>query len=391
MGLKIRNLQGMGWVALLWLSYLAPLQAQDPIFSQFFNTPLHVNPAYVGINGGLSMTFAHRQQWKEIPGGFNTTYAAIETYEPCLPGAIGLSVFRDVEGAGGLSTTTANAYFGFIGRVDTKKADHNFRLAISPYWTEKRIDLTKLVFSDQLDARFGAINSSAFRPENYTPAQFGGVNFGFIHRLDIRNKSKEDIQIDYGIGLNNLLNFSLNTGPVESLQGLATGLPLRWTAHASIYVPYLSIGDGSINRFRIIPQFRLEGQGGLHAFTFGASGTYQGGTIGFFYHNRDPLAGFANTDALITYVGIGMDLDKRQALEIGLSYDLNIGGLRSLAGGVFELNLRYFIQSSGPLCNLLGIGKRGTGGRGKRRGVQCPPVGRSQHRRWNNIWYRTSS
>jgi type IX secretion system PorP/SprF family membrane protein len=383
----IRYLTTAGGVLLLCLTFYLPSFGQDPIFSQFFNTPLHLNPAYVGINGGVVGTTTYRRQWNEIPGGFNTMYASLETYEPCLPGAIGFSVMRDSEGEGLLTTTAANAYVGFIARAETRKAVHNWRLAVSPYWMEKRIDWERLVFSDQLDARYGAIFASNFRPENYAPARFGGMNFGYVHRIDIRNGDKEDIQLDYGIGLNNLLNFSLNTGPVESLQGLDTGIPLRWTAHASIYLPMLSIGEGSINRFRLVPQVRVEGQGGLSAVTLGAAGIYQGGTIGFYYHNRQPLAGFADTDALIAYIGLGIDIDKRQALEIGISYDVNVGGLRSMSGGVLELNVRYFLQNGGLFCNAFSGGAKANGRR-RRGAVQCPPVGRSHHRRWNNIWYR---
>ncbi len=380
------NLRVAGWVVVLWLLSCSPTWGQDPLFSQFFNTPLHLNPAYVGINGGVTATATYRHQWNDIPGGFNTKYLSVESFEPCLPGALGLSVWRDTEGEGLLQTTAANAYFGFVARMENRKMIHNVRLSVSPYWMEKRIDWERLVFSDQLDARYGAINGSAFNSDFYAPAQFGGVNFGIVHRIDIRNGKKEDIQVDYGVGLNNLLNVSLNTGPIESLQGLETGLPLRWTAHASMYVPFLSIGESGINRMRIVPQVRVEGQGGLHAATFGVIGLYRGGSLGLFYHNRQPLDGFANTDALIAYLGLGLDIDKKQALEIGLSYDLNIGGLRSLSGGVLELNVRYFLKSSGTVC---GLGKgSGSVGKSRRGTVQCPPVARSHHRRWNNIWYR---
>lgn len=378
-------------VALCWLLMTLPsASGQDFIFSQFFNAPLHLNPAYVGINGGLTGTVTYRRQWNQIPEGFNSLYFSVDNFEPCLPGAFGFSVARDVEGEGLLATTAAKLQFGFVARADTRKAVHNFRIGIAPYWMEKRIDWDRLVFSDQLDARFGNINATAFDPGNRAPTQFGGLDFGFIHRVDIKKRGKEDIQLDYGVAFNNLLNVRFNTGPVESLQGLDTGLPLRWTAHGSVYLPMLSVGNGQINRFRLVPQFRLEGQGGLTATTVGLSGAYQGGSIGLFYHNSHPLAGFQNTDALIAYVGIGLDMNKNQALEIGLSYDMNIGGLRSASGGVLELNVRYFIQNGGMFCGLLSPGKGGrkANGRSRKGQVQCPPVGRSHHRRWNNIWHR---
>ncbi len=369
--------------------FLPDLRAQDPIFSQFFNTPLYLNPAYVGVNGGITGTAAYRRQWSEVPGGFNTKYLSVDSFEPCLPGAFGVSVWQDSEGAGILTTTAAQLHFGFVARMESRKVIHNLRFGISPYWMQKRIDWDRLVFSDQLDPRFGNINATSFIPNGNLPVQFGGLNFGIIHRMDLSKRGGEDIQIEYGLGFTNLLNFSLNTGPIESLQGLDTGLPLRWTAHASFYLPILSVGEGSINRFRVVPQVRAQGQGGLSAVSFGAYGLYQGGAIGLFYTNRNPVAGFANTDALVAYLGIGMDVNKRQALEIGLSYDLNVGGLRSLSGGVFEVNVRYFIQGGGMLCGLLSPQGR-VGGNGRKGKIQCPPVGRSHHRRWNNIWYRNN-
>ncbi|RME98122.1 MAG: type IX secretion system membrane protein PorP/SprF [Bacteroidetes bacterium] len=383
-----RDLLSLG----LFLTFICGLRpsvhAQDPQFSQFFNTPLHINPAYVGANGGITATATYRHQWNQIPGGFNTTYLSVDSFEPCLPGAFGLSVWQDAEGEGILTTTAAQMYFGFVARADTRKTVNNFRFALSPYWMQKEIDWDRLVFSDQLDPRFGNINATAFQPNANLPVRFAGLNFGFVHRLDIRRKGGEDIQLDYGLGLHNLLNVSLDAGPIESLQGLDTGIPLRWSAHASVYLPFLSVGNGQINRFRVVPQVRAEGQGGITSVSFGAYGLYQGGAIGLFYHNQHPLAGFTHTDALIAYVGLGFDVNKNQAVELGLSYNLNMGGLRTQAGGVFELNLRYYLQGNSMLCGIFAKGNLKRGGRGRKGPIQCPPVGRSHHRRWNNIWYR---
>ena len=387
---SFRELRVVVMIPLCLLLGFPVLSGQDFIFSQFFNAPMHLNPAYVGINGGLSSTFAYRRQWNQIPQGFNSLYFSVDNFEPCLPGAFGLSLARDIEGEGLLTTTAAKVQVGFVARMDTRKAVHNFRFGISPYWMEKSIDWDKLVFSDQLDPRFGNVNATAFDPGTRVPVRFGGLDFGFIHRVDLKRRKGEDIQLDYGVALNNLLNIQFNTGPIESLQGLDTGLPLRWTAHGSVYLPFLSVGSGQINRFRLVPQFRVEGQGGINASTVGVTGLYQGGSIGLFYHNSHPFAGFQNTDALIAYLGIALDLDKKQALELGFSYDMNIGGLRSASGGVFELNVRYFIQNSGLLCGVLspGSSSKRRSGRGRKGSVQCPPVGRSHHRRWNNIWHR---
>ncbi len=376
---------------IVWLIGTETLWSQDPIFSQFFNTPLYSNPASLGMDGSITATAAYRNQWSKVPGGFTTKYLSVESFEPCLPGAVGMSVWQDTEGEGVLKTTAAGLHFAFIAIAETRKTVHNFRFGMNPYWMQKEIDWERLVFSDQLDPRFGNINATAFDQFGSPSVNFGGLNFGFIHRMDISNRGKDDTQISYGLAFNNLLNFSLNTGPIESLQGLETALPMRMVAHASFYLPFLKIGN-KIEVFRMVPQVRVVRQGGLTGVTLGAYGIYQGGTLGLFYHNRTPVAGFQNTDALTAYLGLGVDVGKRQALDIGLSYDMNIGGLRTMSGGVFEISLRYHIFNNGLLCGMLGSGGPGSNGRirsrGKKRGVHCPPVGRSHAKRWGNVWYR---
>ena len=49
-------------------------QAQDPHFSQFFSSPLTINPAFTGkFNGSFRVTGNYRNQWPTINNAFITT------------------------------------------------------------------------------------------------------------------------------------------------------------------------------------------------------------------------------------------------------------------------------------------------------------------------------
>src|ERR1700712_785370 len=82
------------------------LKAQDPHFSQFFASPLTLNPAFTGKFDGLWRLAAnHRDQWPSIPKAYVTTSASIDF--PILKTRI---PERDVFGIGlsGVSDASAN-------------------------------------------------------------------------------------------------------------------------------------------------------------------------------------------------------------------------------------------------------------------------------------------
>ncbi len=359
--------------------------AQDPIFSQFYNNSMYLNPAYTGMDGGISLTAVYRQQWADIDGGFRSQYVAYEGLESCTPLAIGLQLWRDVEGEGNLETQAAALPIAGVLPLGTPSRPVNIRFAFAPYYMRKTIDWDRLVFSDQLDPLDGNVRPSQFQANEAIPVSFGGVNLGALIRWDTPTKWKESMEFELGVAVHNALNFRLDTGPIESLQGLTTGLPPRYVIHLGLYAPFFRIGN-KLDIFRFVPQVRHEQQGGLGVTSLGFLGYYEGASLGLFYQNYHPAAGFQNTDGLSCYLGFGWNLDRRQAIDIGLSYDLNVGGLRSNTGGTFEVSVKYYLQSNGLFCGLMS--KLDPDARGPGKSMRCPSVGRRHRKRWEGIWYR---
>src|SRR6187402_3812239 len=55
------------------------VKAQDPHFSQFFASPLTLNPAFTGkFDGQLRLAANHRDQWPSIPKAYVTTSASVD-------------------------------------------------------------------------------------------------------------------------------------------------------------------------------------------------------------------------------------------------------------------------------------------------------------------------
>jgi len=67
------------------------LKAQfDPMFTQYMNNEMFINPAYAGAKEALAVTLLHRQQWVNFPGRPITTTFSINT--PLYQNKMGLGL-----------------------------------------------------------------------------------------------------------------------------------------------------------------------------------------------------------------------------------------------------------------------------------------------------------
>ena len=77
---------------------LSKTNAQDHLFSQFFNAPIYLNPSLTGqFDGDLRVGMLYRNQWSALGGDLSYVNAAADVYVPKLSGGIGLSVTRASE------------------------------------------------------------------------------------------------------------------------------------------------------------------------------------------------------------------------------------------------------------------------------------------------------
>jgi hypothetical protein len=81
------------------------LKAQDPHFSQFFSSPLTLNPAFTGkFDGSWRLAANHRDQWPSIPKAYVTSSASID-----FPVLVSRVPEFDVFGVGISGVTDASA------------------------------------------------------------------------------------------------------------------------------------------------------------------------------------------------------------------------------------------------------------------------------------------
>ena len=161
---------------------------QDLHFSQYYNTPLLVNPANTGFNPDFDFRAGvnYRNQWASVGSPYKTTSAWGDVKllgNRIENGWIGLGgmLWKDQAGSGSLTGTT-----GMLSLAYHQMLGYNSLLSggFSVGYTQKRIDVTKLTFDDQWNGVFFDANIPSFEPfatnqVSYVDLQ-AGINYAYF-------------------------------------------------------------------------------------------------------------------------------------------------------------------------------------------------------------------
>ncbi len=82
--------------------------AQDPQFSQFFNAPLYLNPAFTGATQSNRVILNHRLQWPNLPQTFATYALSYDIMRPELRSGFGVLITTDKAGSAALRNTNVD-------------------------------------------------------------------------------------------------------------------------------------------------------------------------------------------------------------------------------------------------------------------------------------------
>ena len=153
----------------LWLVCFC-VNAQDPIFSQFYSAPLQINPAFAGNTYAPHITMNYLNQWPSLDKAYVTYSLAYDQFLPSLNIGYGLSLLADEAGNGLLSTNKISGFFAYRLQV---KRDFFLKFGVEASGVQARYNWNKFVFLDQIDPRFGTttpggtpIPSEEIPPEN---------------------------------------------------------------------------------------------------------------------------------------------------------------------------------------------------------------------------------
>ena len=151
------------------VALVSATSAQDPNFSQFFASPLTLNPALTGKFDGLFRVAGnYRNQWPTINNAFVTKTVSVDfgilknSLAEIDQMGVGILGVSDNAGDGVLVTNYGGLSFAYHKGLD-ENGYHQIGAGFQGTFVSKRLDITKVYFADQLTTLgFTGVTSEIF-------------------------------------------------------------------------------------------------------------------------------------------------------------------------------------------------------------------------------------
>ncbi|MFZ4058347.1 MAG: PorP/SprF family type IX secretion system membrane protein [Ferruginibacter sp.] len=301
--------------------------AQDPHFSQFFSSPLTLNPAFTGkFDGVWRLAANHRDQWPSIPKAYVTTSASVDfsILKSRVPQndifGVGISGLSDQSADAALKLNYGSLSLSYHKALD-EEGYNTIGAGFQATFSSTTLDRNKLTFEDQLTQNgFTGVTAETFN--NGTSQSYTDINAGLLFSGSSNGKN------NYYIGAS---VYHINK-PSLSFIDKTWNLASRISIHAGGSFP---VGENGLS---INPSV-------IHQMQNKASETIFGAAIGANLNNDDvrPTSVYGGAwlrlnDAIIPYIGIEIN-----GLRIGASYDINTSNLKAATAsrGGSEFSIIY--------------------------------------------------
>ncbi len=292
--------------------------SQDVQFSQPYNTPLFLNPAFAGHTGGNRISTVYRNQWPGIEHNYQAMGAGADFHLGGVNGGLGITFVRDIAGTHRLSNTLAA--FQYSQHIKLSKKSH-LAVGVQAGYGQRSFDDSNLFFSDQVINQ----TSTSYEVQNLFPVtHFGDVSAGVLY---YRGDSW------LGVSLHHI------NQPNQSLLGAEDRLPAKFSVHGGWVLPFHQLYAKPGNRMvRFL--FNYKSQGNWDQLDLGGMYTIWGINLGVWYRGiplKPYQPGYQNNESIVMLFGYELP----QGLGFAYSYDLTISRLAGHSGGAHEISAYY--------------------------------------------------
>ncbi len=313
--------------------FMSSLEAQDPHFSQFYISPLTLNPALTGMkNGDVRVAVNYRRQWSSISAPFQTMSLAAD-YN-LLGGKIGdnllgvgLVIFNDKAGTAGLRRTKIGATLGYSQNLGIEGAYLSIGFGADLF--QQKLDPEKLLFENQFDGENlnGLIGSGEDLSRNALWNYDMSVGLAWAYSPD----SHTSFYAGGSLGHMNRPNMSFYDGepdPLDMKYTLYGGAEFRLSGYVSVIPRAVMLKQGAHKEFNFGGYVKLN-------LSEPRSETPIHLSIGGMYRLKDAVIPMLRMDYGPVAVGVSYDLNvstlsaasnTRGGMEISLVYKGNSGG-----------------------------------------------------------------
>jgi type IX secretion system PorP/SprF family membrane protein len=319
------------------------LQAQDRLFSQFYASPLTLNPALTGaFEGKFRVSAIYRDQWRSVMENSYATFSSgldlrwrmgRNTSRYKDHAAVGVMFFNDKAGALNFSTTqisVSGAYHKALDIRNTQILSLGFQAGIA----QRNINFGNVTFEDQFNGTTGYSDPTAERlPENnYAFADYSvGLNY-------VYSPKASKMRVFAGAAMHHFLSPSVSFFHKSDSD---TDLPDNLLA--TRYSGQLSAQFPVSKGISILPRMIFDKQDEHMKLDAGANfrlntSEYRNVAIHVGGYVR-PVTDQDNSFRMDAVVGlVGLEFNN---VLIGMSYDVYLGRTSNFSRGSFEFSVAY--------------------------------------------------
>ncbi len=300
--------------------------SQDPVFTQFYNAPLQINPAFAGNTYAPMVHLNTRLEWPAIGLAYNTYSFSVDRFFHDYNFGSGLLITMDNSGNGIYKRFRAEGVFSYRLKIRDKRY---MKMGLSLAYGQNTLDWQKLVFGDEIDPRYGYVLPDGTKLPT-GEVQPDDLTVGYLDiSAGILFYSKE---LYFGIAVKHA-----NT-PVDYYNNkqntVNAGLPVRVTAQIGGEFDMFPNYGGE--RKYYTPSLLFAGQSGLYQIVFDNHidlGAIFAG-IGYRWN-------IVNSDAVLFSVGMSKEMFK-----ISYSFDYTVSKLGIGSGGSHEVGVSINFDKS---------------------------------------------
>jgi type IX secretion system PorP/SprF family membrane protein len=321
---------------ILFISFAFAASAQDVHFSQFYMTPLLQNPAQTGAQNNIRAIMNYKNQWSSVADPYTTinfSYDMSLNKKKHVSGysALGLNLYSDKAGNAGMGTFQGSLFYAYHVNLSEKSTLGG---GVYGAFGQRSVNFTDLQWGSQYDGmayNVGLPSGELGGSESFSYLDFGGGVHWKYSKNERYMTGNDQVTFNAGIGVLHL------NSPKYSFYDSGEKLHMKEVIYANAL-----IGVSNTN-FSVVPGFFFSKQGkanelflgSLFRFQFKESskitGFVKGSSIstGIYYRNRDAIV------ACLLY--------EFSQYSVGMSYDVNLSGLKTASSGKggFEISLRF--------------------------------------------------
>ncbi len=301
----------------LFILFSGISKAQDLSFSQFYASPLYLNPAFTGIHKANKLCLHYRNQYNPLKS--YTSYAvSFDKYIDKLSSGIGIQLVKSDAANSAFQNEAVSLSYAYANSFTKKLA---FQGALQVGYQYEQLDADKLIVYNQINPTNGQVLGPITAYENITTSTkkgFADINAGFL----VYNQNFYS-----GIAVKHLTQPAV--GYVQ-----ASVLPVLINVHAGyqFHNPSKLIEKS----WYFTPTLLLAIQGNYKELNLGFYSGLKNIFWGISYRNT-----LSNADAMIFLMGIGVN-----NWRIGYSFDYNIATKYNVPRITHELALSYVFSKT---------------------------------------------